>query len=52
MNIEKCFICDKEANWLRATQFAGDHYFCEDHAKKKKEEDFEKEDSMKYWYRL
>lgn len=50
MKIQECFICDKKANWLRATQFAGDHYFCEERAKK--EEDFEKEDSMKYWYRL
>jgi hypothetical protein len=35
---EKCFECDKPAEWVRYTQFAGNHYFCEEHARQ--EEDF------------
>lgn len=32
----KCFDCDKEAEWVRCTQFAGDHPFCLEHAEKEK----------------
>ena len=28
----KCIHCEFEAKWVRHTQFAGDHPFCEDHA--------------------
>ena len=34
----KCCICDKEATWIRNTQFTGQHPFCDKHAKK--ESDF------------
>lgn len=29
----KCCECDKDAKYLRATQFSGDHYFCKDQKK-------------------
>ncbi len=40
-------MCDEPAVWIRHTQFAGDHPFCEDHAKM--EEDFGVNDSYAYW---
>ena len=47
---ETCMICDKPAKWIRSTQFAGDHPFCEEHAKQ--ESDFQENDSYTYWYRV
>jgi len=47
MMTEKCVMCDEPAVWIRHTQFAGDHPFCEDHAKM--EEDFGMNDSYAYW---
>jgi hypothetical protein len=40
-------MCGSKADYVRRTQFAGDHYFCEEHAKKEK--DFLEEDSSTYW---
>ena len=28
----KCAICDEPATWIRYTQFAGNHPFCDKHA--------------------
>ena len=28
----KCVICDEPATWMRYTQFAGNHPFCDKHA--------------------
>ena len=43
--------CKKSAVWVRCTQFAGDHYFCDEHAKK--ESDFaEKDDSYFFWRKV
>lgn len=47
----ECLVCGQPAQWVRATQFAGDHPYCEHHAKK--EDDFEDEgDSYSYWYEV
>ncbi len=46
----KCFNCNKIANWVRYTQFSGNHLFCNYHAKI--ENDFLKCDSYKYWDKL
>lgn len=45
-----CIICDKPAQWVRSTQFAGEHPFCEEHATK--ESDFKENDSYQFWYKL
>lgn len=46
-----CNVCDKPATWIRSTQFAGDHPFCSEHAKK--EGDFgQSDDSYFYWYEI
>jgi hypothetical protein len=45
--IETCFECSSPATWCRHTQFAGDHYFCDTHAKL--ESDFGDADSYKFW---
>ena len=46
-----CLVCGQPAEWVRSTQFAGDHPYCEHHAKK--EDDFEEEgDSYSYWYKI
>lgn len=45
-----CLKCDKPAEWVRSTQFAGNHPYCEDHAKK--ESDFGEDDSYTYWYKV
>lgn len=48
---EVCLVCGAPAEWVRSTQFAGDHPYCEHHAKK--EDDFDDEgDSYHYWYKL
>jgi hypothetical protein len=46
---ETCMMCDKPATWIRSTQFAGEHPYCEEHAKQ--EEGFGINDSYEYWYR-
>ena len=28
----KCAVCDELATWMRYTQFAGNHPFCDEHA--------------------
>jgi hypothetical protein len=43
----KCSRCDENARWLRCTQFAGDHPFCDLHALM--EEGFGTNDSYEYW---
>lgn len=45
----KCIECDKPAVWVRSTQFAGDHPYCEEHAEQ--ESDFGENDSYTYWYK-
>ena len=47
MMTEKCVMCDEPAVWVRHTQFAGEHPYCEDHAKM--EEDFGVNDSYAFW---
>lgn len=46
---EKCSDvgCGAAATWMRCTQFAGEHYYCEIHAKAEK--DFGKGDDSCYW---
>ena len=39
----KCYWCDKLATWMRYTQFAGNHPFCDKHAEL--ETDFGSEDA-------
>lgn len=50
MKEQKCLICDKPAEWIRGTQFAGDHPFCDEHAKQEK--GFGVNDSYEYWYEV
>lgn len=45
--MKKCDDCSLPAEWVRYTQFAGDHYFCDKHAKEQK--DFHENDSYMYW---
>ena len=46
-----CNECDKPATWIRSTQFAGNHPFCSEHAKK--EGDFGQSDpTYFYWYEI
>jgi len=47
---EKCLECNENATYIRHTQFAGDHPYCEHHAKK--EDDFGENDSYTYWTRV
>ena len=44
---EKCLECDKTAVWTRHTQFAGDHPYCDEHARLEK--DFGEDDSYTFW---
>ena len=46
----KCSYCEEQATWIRHTQFAGDHPFCEKHAKL--EADFNDSDSYLDWEEL
>ena len=48
--INRCMYCSKPAEWIRSTQFAGDHPFCEEHAKA--EEGFGVNDSYEFWYKV
>jgi hypothetical protein len=43
----KCIRCDEKATWVRMTQFAGNHFFCDLHALQ--EEDFGQSDSHSFW---
>lgn len=44
-------VCKNSITWIRHTQFAGDHYFCTQHAKQEK--NFGQEDSSYfYWEKL
>lgn len=45
-----CMICGKPATWIRSTQFAGDHPFCNEHAEE--ESDFNQNDSYAFWYEV
>jgi len=47
MTMNRCLECGKPADWIRHTQFSGDHPYCEEHAKA--ESDFGQEDSYTYW---
>ena len=49
-NPMNCVICDKPATWVRSTQFAGDHPYCDLHAKQ--ESDFNENDSYTYWKQM
>ena len=44
---EKCLECDRPAKHIRSTQFAGNHPYCEEHAKQ--QADFKQNDSYTYW---
>lgn len=50
VNEEKCIECGETATWMRCTQFAGNHPYCEYHALK--ESDFHDDDSYQYWVEL
>jgi len=47
---EICLVCGQPADWIRSTQFAGEHPYCTHHAKK--EDDFGEDDSYAYWYKV
>lgn len=50
-NILTCCECDQPAAWVRSTQFAGEHPYCEDHAKQ--EPDFnDLPDTYHFWYHV
>jgi hypothetical protein len=46
-NADTCLVCGAPAEWTRHTQFAGNHPYCEEHAKK--EDDFGEDDSYTFW---
>ena len=51
MTTEKCIECNQPAVWVRCTQFAGSHPYCDQHARL--ESDFnDVPDSYQYWYKL
>ena len=50
MQEQTCLMCDKPAEWIRSTQFAGDHPFCDEHARQ--QEGFGTNDSYEYWYNI
>ncbi len=47
---EKCMLCDKDAEHIRSTQFAGDHPYCDEHARM--ENDFGQDDSYAFWIKV
>lgn len=47
---DRCMMCDAPAEWIRSTQFAGDHPFCRQHAEA--EEGFGENDSYEFWYEV
>jgi len=48
--IDYCLFCGKEADYIRHTQFAGDHPFCAQHAEA--EDDFMSNDSYTGWSKI
>jgi hypothetical protein len=48
--VAKCFECTAPSVWMRTTQFAGDHYYCDFHARS--ESDFGENDSYACWVNL
>ena len=46
----RCLECYKTADYIRHTQFSGDHPFCEEHAKKEK--DFGEKSGYTVWEKL
>jgi hypothetical protein len=44
---EKCIECKAPAEFIRCTQFAGEHPYCKYHAEL--EEDFMRDDDSTYW---
>jgi hypothetical protein len=48
---ETCSMCETPADWVRCTQFAGNHFYCDLHAKLEK--DFGKDDSSYFfWHKI
>jgi len=47
VNSHKCLECDKPAECVRHTQFAGNHPYCLEHAQR--ESDYGQDDSYTYW---
>ena len=47
-----CIECGEEAKYVRCTQFAGEHPYCEFHAKIEKDFDLDSSDSYTYWKKL
>jgi hypothetical protein len=45
-----CMDCDQPVAWVRYTQFAGNHPYCDEHAKL--QQDFGTNDSYLYWKEL
>jgi hypothetical protein len=48
--MDKCIVCDEPTEFIRHTQFASSHPFCEKHAKE--EEDFHQSTSYLDWEKL
>lgn len=48
--LHKCIECNEPAEWVRSTQFAGDHPYCDKHARLEK--DFGEDDSYAYWWKI
>lgn len=46
----KCMECNELAVWVRSTQFAGEHPYCQEHAEQ--EPDFGENDSYEFWYKI
>ena len=44
--------CGAAATWMRKTQFAGDHYFCTQDAKKEPDFRKEKRDDTFFWAKM
>jgi hypothetical protein len=44
---ERCLECGDEAQYIRHTQFAGNHPYCLEHAQR--EPDYGQDDSYTYW---
>jgi hypothetical protein len=47
---EPCLECGEESDWIRHTQFAGDHPYCDKHARLEK--DFGEDDSYAFWSKI
>lgn len=51
VNDHTCLMCNKPADWIRHTQFAGNHPYCTEHANL--ENDFlAPDDSYQYWSKI